>query len=256
MKSKLFTSLGLLCLGLGFSAVTAQTPADGQFVGVIQIHVKPSMTAQYEAARKDRIAEYAKHKVSYGHTESRGENLIYRRVVPLDNWADLDRRSAEFARIRPSLDPSIRRRLNEAIDHLSYWTFRTRPDLAYTPDNPRLSPEEVGFHHYVFLYLRRGTGSEFDETLKKLLDLRKKHLPGDAIVVAQAVSGSDVPMLLVRIAAKDVADYYAQNQRLQSAAGAEQQRLIEQLRQSYRKLETSNNTVLPELSYQPELPTN
>ncbi len=256
MKSKLLTCLGMLCLGLSFSAVTAQTPSDGQFVGVIQIHVKPGMTAQYEAARKDLIAEYAKHKFSYGLTESRGENLIYRRVVPLDNWADLDRRSAELARLRTSLDPSIRRRLGEAVDHLSYWTFRTRPDLAYTPDNQRLSPEEVGFHHYVFLYLRRGTGNEFDETLKKLLDLRKKHLPGDVFTVARAVSGSDVPMRLIRIAAKDAADYYAQNKRLRSAAGAEQQSLIEQLRQSYRKLETSNNTLVPGLSYQPELPTN
>ncbi len=256
MKSKLLTCLGMLCLGLSLSAVTAQTPSDGQFVRVHQIHVKPGMTAQYEAARKDLIAEFAKHKYSYGFTESRGENLVYRRVIQLDNWADLDRRSAEGARIRPSLDPSIRRRLDEAVDHLTYWTFRTRPDLAYTPDNPRLSPEEVGFHHYVFLYLRRGIGNEFDETLKKLLDLRKKHLPGDVITVAQAVTGSDVPMLLIRIPAKDAADYYAQTQRLQSAAGAEQQRLIEQLRRSYRKLEQSNNTVLPELSYQPELPTN
>ncbi len=214
------------------------------------------MTAQYEAARKDLIAEFAKHKYSYGFTESRGENLVYRRVIQLDNWADLDRRSAEGARIRPSLDPSIRRRLDEAVDHLAYWTFRTRPDLAYTPDNPRLSPKDVGFHHYVFLYLRRGTGEEAGAALKKFRALLQKVAPGTSLLVAQAVTGPDVPMLIVRFQARDAADYYTNIQRIQNAGGSEFQTILTELRRTYRRLEQSNNTVLPGLSYQPELPTN
>ncbi len=256
MKSKLITSLVVVCLSLGLSAIMAQTPSDGQFVRVLQVHVKPGMTAQYEAARKDIIAHLATHNFSYPFSVSRDENLVYRRITLLENWADLDKRSAELAKIRPSLDSSIVSRLNEAIDHISYWTFRTRPDLAYTPENPRLLPEDVGLYHYAFLYLRRGKRNEVEEAFTDLRELWKKHAPGDGLVVAQAVTGPDLPMLLVRIPAKDAADYYAQNERVQNAAGEEYQRLLAQLRRTYRRLEQSNNTVLPGLSFQPELPTN
>ncbi len=256
MKSKLLISLVVLCLGLGLSTVTAQTPSDGQFVRVLQVHVKPGMTAQYEAARKDLIAHLAANRFSYPFSVSRGEDLVYRSITPLESWADLDKRSAEQAKILSSLDSSIRSRLDETIDHLTHWTFRTRPDLAYTPENSRLSTEEVGLHHYAFLYLRRGTGNEVDEAFKNLRDLLKKHGPGDGLVVAQAVTGPDLPMLLVRISAKDAADYYAQSERTQNAAGEEFQRLLAQLRRTYRRLEQSNNTIVPGLSYQPELPTN
>ncbi|MCZ6879287.1 MAG: hypothetical protein O7G29_14235 [Acidobacteria bacterium] len=256
MKSKLLTILVVLCLGLSLSAVIAQTPADGQLVRVLQIHVKPGMAAQYEEARKDVIAHLASNRFSYPFSVSRDESLVYRNITQIDNGADLDKRSAEFARIMASLDSSISRRLDEAIDHLTHWTFRTRPDLAYAPENPRLSPEDVGLHHYAFLYLRPGTGTEAADALKNLRELWTKHAPGDALVVAQAVTGPDLPMLLVRIPAKDAADHYAQSDRIQNAAGEEYQRLLGQLRRTYRRLEQSNNTVVPGLSYQPELPTN
>jgi hypothetical protein len=119
-----------------------------------------------------------------------------------------------------------------------------------------LSPEDVGLHHYAFLFLRRGTGNEVAEALKNLRELWKSHGPGDDLVVAQAVTGPDLPMLLIRIPAKDAADYYTQNERIQNAAGEEFQKLLGQLRRTYRRLEQSNNTVVPGLSYQPELPTN
>jgi hypothetical protein len=256
MKSKLLIVLGVLCLGLSLSTVTAQTPSDGQLVRVLQIHVKPGMAAQYEAARKDVIAHLANHRFSYPFSVSRDESLVYRNITPIENGADLDKRSGEFARIMASLDSSIRRRLDEAIDHLTHWTFRTRPALGYAPENPRLLPEDVGHYHYAFLYLRRGTGTEAAEALKNLRELWTKHAPGDTLVVAQATTGPDLPMLLVRISAKDAADYYAQSKRVQSTAGEEYLRLLAQLRSTYRRLEQSNNTVLPELSYQPELPTN
>ena len=93
--------VAVLCLSLSLSAIMAETPSDGQFVRVLQVHVKPGMTAQYEAARRDIIAHLATHKFSYPFSVSRGENLVYRNITRLENWAGLDKRSAAAGEFEP-----------------------------------------------------------------------------------------------------------------------------------------------------------
>jgi hypothetical protein len=71
------------------------------------------------------------------------------------------------------------------------------------------------------------------------------------MVVGQVVSGPDMPMYLLRFSALDAGDYYQQQASQSPEMAADVQGAIADLRQLYRRFDISLNTVLPELSYQP-----
>ena len=63
--------------------------------------------------------------------------------------------------------------------------------------------------------------------------------------------GANLPRLLVRFPARSAADYYTRVGEIAETLGAPLQRLIAQIGGLARRIETSNNTARPDLSYQP-----
>ena len=111
---------------------------------------------------------------------------------------------------------------------------------------------EAGFIGYVFLYLKPGTGAEVAELLRQGNELRRRHNIRDAIIVTSSVVGYDAPMLLLRIHARDVNDYYTQTARNAEMMGEEFANIVRQVAGHTRYIETSNNVQRRDLSYQPE----
>ena len=69
--------------------------------------------------------------------------------------------------------------------------------------------------------------------------------------VAVATEGANLPKLLVRFPARNAADYYARTAEIAQTLGAPLRQLIGQVAALTRRIETSNNTVRPDLAYQP-----
>lgn len=248
MKTFFFGSVVVVSLFLAASSALAQAVLP-PLVYITEIHVKPGQTAAYEAARHDVIAHLRATRSSFGFTESRGEDQVYRRITPIDDYADLDGMFAE--RAENPLARGILARLDEAVDHNSSWVVRPRPDLGYTPGTPRLTEGEIGLFRYAFLYFRRDARAEFEPRLKALAAAFESHGSPNGLVVAQVVVGADTPMYLVRIAARDARDFYEQQASQSPEMAADVQGAIRNLRQLYRRMDTSLNTVVPELAYQP-----
>ena len=80
---------------------------------------------------------------------------------------------------------------------------------------------------------------------------RVRHGSPNGMVVGQVVAGSDFPVYLVRIPARDARDFYEQQASQSPEMAADLQRAIGNLRELYRRMHTSLNTVVPELAYQP-----
>ncbi len=71
------------------------------------------------------------------------------------------------------------------------------------------------------------------------------------IAVAQTTRGPEVPMLIVRFSAKDAADYFAQDPKRSSDFLEERGAIRREILSLCRKFEVSNNTRVPDISYQP-----
>ena len=178
-----------VCSLIAFAMVAAFAPAslaqapEGVMVSIVETHVKPGMALQFEAARKAVVANWTKDNFSYAVSESRGDGSIYRRTTVVESLTDLDRAVTENSGLGP-IDRSMQNRMNEAVDHISNTIVRTRPELFYTPENPRLSGDEVGLYHYVFLYPRSGTRRQMTQAITKYRDLWAKHNERDGFIVA------------------------------------------------------------------------
>ncbi len=225
---------------------TAQGAQESQLIRILELHVKPGMTAEFEAGRKRVVARWAETDVSFPAQMSVNEQGVYRQVSVVGGWEDFERRRQEFQAMSGN-NPVAQ----GVVDHIRQSILRTRPELGYAPDNPRVSFGEVGFIRYVFIYLRPGTGGEAAEILTKFSALNRRHNIRDNIIVTSSVVGYDAPMLLLRFHARDLDDYYRQNRENRRMLGDEGADLRRQMGALARRIETSNNVWRRDLSYQP-----
>ena len=224
----------------------AQGGQESQLIAITELHVKPGMNAEFEAGRKRVIARWEEHGRSFPAQMSVNEQGVYRQVSFRGGWEDFDR-SRQEVQAMPGNNPRAR----GVVDHIRQSILRTRPELSYAPDDPRVPGAEAGFIRYVFIYLRPGTGDEAAEILTKYSALNRRHNIRDNTIVTSSVVGYDAPMLLLRFHARDVEDYYAQSQENNRMLGDEGADLRRQMGALARRIETSNNVWRRDLSYQP-----
>lgn len=188
---------------------------------------------------------------SYPVNVSVGEDLVYRIVGLYADEAAVQARRQARRRVQPSEDESILARLNEAVVSRTVTSYRTVPDAGHAPDDPRVEGDDIGFIHYVHLYVQQGAMSQALDALRQIAALRAQHNISDSFQVAVATEGANLPKLLVRFPARNAADYYSRTAEIAETLGEPLQRLIAQVARVARRVEASNNTVRLDLSYQP-----
>ncbi len=239
------------CLAVVTIPAAAVGQPDGQIARINEVRVKPGMVAQFEQARQERNAHWASSRFAYPLVVSVGENLVYRIVGLYADEEALQARRQAVGRTRSSEDDSIRARLNEAVVSRTVSSYRTVPDAGHAPANPRVQGDDVGFIHYVFLYVQQGGTGQVLDVLRQIAAMRAEHDVSDSFQVAVATEGANLPKLLVRFPARNAADYYARTAEIAQTLGAPLRQLIGQVAALTRRIETSNNTVRPDLAYQP-----
>lgn len=243
-------------LGLWTSALVAQEGApQGQLFQVTQVKVKPSMVQQYEAGVKALFAEYAKQKMSFPIFCFVSEDFIYGFGTPAENFAALDRQEEETAKLSQELGEKLqqmRKRYQDASEYTNVWVVQQRPDLSYSPESPRLTPEEETFAHSAYYHVQRGAEAQAEAIAKEWAALFKKNDISDGFVVFQAVMGTELPLYIVGRPGKSAQDYYAQNEKIDALLGEEGAAMNAKTFAIVRSFETQNVTTRPDLSYIPE----
>lgn len=241
---------------LGAATAPAQEAETSQLLWIQEAQVQTSSTAEYETALTELRDVFKKYSLSVPIQIGVSEDLNYGMVVPLRNFAALDSVGQEVEAIAEKSGasgyPAIQRQLGEASTGNNVWLAQTRPDLSYTPENPRLNADEIAFNHYILLYVQSGSEAAVEETLKAFVTLWKKNKIADGFTVAAAVTGSDLPLIVVGVPAKSAADYYARNEEIAAKLGSELEALTIRISANLRRLEVLNITSRPDLSYTPE----
>ena len=161
--------------------------------------------------------------------------------------AALDTRQAQLDAMPPPANPGAARGI---IDHIESSIRRTRPDLNYAVDAPRVPVAEASFIREIDLYLRFGAAPEAEGLVEKLFGLYEEHDVRNPVFVTSSVTGSGPDLRFVSFGL-DAADFYAENQRVTALLGDDLQSVIMQLRSLTRRVEFVNRTIRRDLNYQP-----
>jgi len=246
--------LVILLAGLQAPAAVAQrSPSqDRQLLLVVQYVVQPSKTAEFEAVAKDAVEQLAKQKSSAGgFLCTRSDEVVYTYIVPVSRIADARTQIDALAAAGAALGSEWAERAKDAIEYVNAYLVVARPDLSYQPAKPRLTTDETRSMHFDFHYLNFGTRSTAEETAKEYADLHKKANCDTGFTVYEVIGGAELPIMIVATSAKNVADHYAQAEKVLSQLGAEVAPIAKKRDSVVRRIKQIDATILPKLSYQP-----
>jgi hypothetical protein len=248
----------MLALAASPLAKGEEAPPEPRLWAVYTEYVKPSMVAEYEAVCREMIAAMKAAKVESRltyFTVLQGESFSYVAVTPMESFADMDRIRREWMQMGEKVGKAawaeLIRRGSETVDHSSMQVFVERPEISYLPDTPRLEPEEAAFAEYGFHYLVPGMEQEAATIAGEYADLYRKNGLAESFTVLQAVTGEDLPLLVVTTYGKDEADWIAAGTKVNEALGEEGLMLQQRAMRVIRTYESKKRRLREELSYRP-----
>jgi hypothetical protein len=235
------------------TAIAQDTPLS-QILWVENSKVIPAKAQEYEAALKDWWGLFKKHKFSAPISVSMGADATYNLLIPMPNYATLDKLFAEYQGMlqkESTKAQNVLKRLGDAGNGADYWIAVSRPDLSYIPENPRLKPEEALFVRVNFFYIEPGTEAKMDAVIKKFVSSFKKHKISSGFNYAVAVTGTDLPFYVINSSGKSAADLWTESDKNINALGDEWVTLLGEFNSLLRSSEIYEYTLRPDLAYTP-----
>jgi len=255
MRSKIvFTVVLLMGLGFVFAAAQAEKKEPALLLIEEQI-VKPAKLAQLDASLKEMVAYCVEHDFPYGWTTYTDDNYRYYYVVPIQDLADIGNMMKASAELGKKAGDSWQGLMNEyqkTFEYTKTGIIRTRPDLSYVPENPRLKPGEGGYIRWGMCYVKADKVSEFEEIMKKWVALCKEKNIGDGFNTFMGEMGTDNPFYFWAESGKSPADFFIQSEKAMEIFGEEAMPLWTKTMEVLRSYENKGGLVRPELSYTPK----
>ena len=258
MRGKVLISL-MVGLVVTLWAVTTLPQAEeqkAQLFLIEQVVVKPSKVAEYEAHVKEALDLCYKYKFPYPFHSASTDDFIYYFLFPVENFADIDNLYKAFGELEKKigaeqLQAMIKRTIG-TFEYGQYSVFSYLPELSYTPEKPRLKPEEVIFRLWEFAYIKLGKEKELEGNIKDWVELYKSENMPDGWWTYVGVIGTEMPLYVFVMGAKSAADYYSQGEKTQELLGEEYKALSDKFLTTIRKLELKTGRFRPDLSYTPK----
>ena len=254
--------IGVCCATLALAtlplAAGEEAPPKPRLWAVYTEFVKPTMVAEYEAVGREMVAAMKAAKVESRYTYFtvlQGESFSYIAVTPMESFGDMDLIHQEWTQMGEKIGKAVWaeliRRGSEAVVHSSMQVFLERPEISYWPDAPRLDPEEAAFAEYGFHYLLPGMEEEAATIAGEYADLYRKKNLSESFRVFQALTGENLPLLVVATYGEDEADWTAAGAKVNEALGEEGLVLQQRAMQVIRNYESKQRRLREDLSYLP-----
>lgn len=228
-----------------------------QLILVEEVAVKPSKVAEYEAHVKEVLELSAKYEFPYQFYAFSYDDFHYRFGFPIENFSDIDNFYEVGEELSKKMGPeqyeSLAKSAIGTYDYLHLFLIHYRPDLSYIPEELEFKLWEE--EHFIFsesCYLEYGKEKEYDETIKKWVELYKsKNIPVGWWTYVGHI-GTKMPFYMFVIRAKSAVDYYSQSAKIQEQMGEEIKKLMGKTWSPVRKFEVNTGRFRPDLSYLPK----
>jgi hypothetical protein len=227
-----------------------------QLFNVDDYVVNPSMVDEFEAGLKEWVAICAKHKFPYFWNAYSTADFHFYFVWPVENYADIDNMYKAFDELEKKVGEeqmqTLLKRFEGTYEYFNSSMYYLIPERSYTPESPRLKPEEINYLRWGFYYLKPGKGGAFAENDKEWIALHKQKNIPDGYNIYVGDIGTDVPVVVLVTWGKNAADYFTQGAKNEKTLGEEAQALYKKEQALLRKYESKTGRPRPELSYIPE----
>ena len=257
MKGKISIIL-MAGLVISFCSLTTLAKAEeqkAQLYMVWDIVANPSTAGEYEAACQEEVALYAKYKFPYSWHASSTNDFHYYFLMAVENYAAIDNIYKAFDEIEKKMGAkykALMKRFAGTYEYVTPGMYYLTPELSYTPENPRLKPDEINFLRWNFFYIRAGMNKEAEEIAKKWVALYKsKNIP-DGYNLFVGDIGTDMPIFVVVSFGENASDYFSQLEKNNALLGEEGMALWKKTFAATRKFETKTGMSRPDLSYIPK----
>jgi hypothetical protein len=257
MKGKFLVVL----FGLLFCLCVLSTLAKGeeqkpQLILMDEFVVKPSRIAEFEAASRETLAEWSKHKYPYSFKGYFTEDMRFIFITPLKNFADIDNYYTVFEELEKKMGTKKKKALwkreSAALNYIKSRIFYYLPELSYSPENPRLKPEEESFAVWSFYYIIPGMEDEFEAVSKEWVNLHREKNWGNGYKCYSGDFGTEIPVYLVIWKTKSEADALINLEKSIDVFGEEGKRLEEKGATLLRGFTMKRGWFRPDLSYIPK----
>lgn len=255
MKSKIiFTVVLLMGLGFVFTAAQAEEQKSALLLVEEQI-VKPAKIAELEDSLKEMVAFCVEHNYPYGWETISDDNYRYYYVMPIKGLADIDiqmKAGAELGKKVGEPWQALMKKYLGTYEYARLNVIRTRPDLSYVPENPRLQPDEGVYIRWGMCYVKADMTKEFEEIMKKWVVLFKEKNIGDGFNTFIGEMGTDNPFYFWIEKGKSPVDFFAHSEKAMETLGDEAMPLWMKTLSVLRNFESKGGMMRPELSYFPK----
>lgn len=257
MKRK-WVIVAAVVLTLCVDGVRAQDEeSKGQLFVIGEDVVKPSMVDQYEAAVKELMAAMKTHELAVPYMQaSMREDFHYYYLIPIESLGDIEKIDNAFGEVVQKIGQEKWKVLfapfGEMLEYEKHVIAERADYLSYTPETPRIKPEERNFLHWTFYYIQYGKAEEATQIAKDYLKLFKSKNVPNGYHVYWGRTGIEMPALAVVQWAKDATDFYEQAKRSNELLGEEGKKLSKRAMAITRRIEHVSGWPRPDLSYMPE----
>jgi len=255
-KVSVILMVGFVVILCALTTLAQTEEQKDQLLFVNEFTVKPSMVKKFEACLKEFVALGTQHKHPYSHMAYSINDFHYILVFPLENYADItswDKATDELGeKAGKEQWQALGKRMENSYEYYHSSMVYLIPELSYTPENPRLKPEEGNFIFWDIYYLYPGKEKEFKEIIKKWISLCKSKNITERFNILQGDIGTDNPVYAFSGRAKDAADFYTHNNKMWEMVGKEGEMLYEKMLPLIRKNEVKQGWLRPDLSYIPK----
>jgi len=258
MRSKIsiFLMAGLVVSLCALTALAQAEEQKAQAYYVLEVVIKPSMVAEYEAAVKELVSLNSQYKATYPWSGFSADDFHYYFSIPVENLADIDKMFKEDSELEKKMGEEksreIGKRFAGTYEYVRPFMLYHNPDLSYTPESPRLQSEEANYRLWVWYYIQPAKEKEFQEVLKKFVALAKSKNVADGYNIYAGGIGMDIPAYLVGFSAKSAGDFWPHYEKTWELLGEEGKVLLQKLFALTREREIKTGWYRPGLSYIPK----
>jgi hypothetical protein len=220
---------------------------------MLEIHtLKPGQDTEYENSVKELLGGLRAADVRFPNWHfavMRASPTLYMTIDPMANWAMLDAFDSETEEVVKRLGATMRdfmKRSHATNARESEFFIQSAPDNVAGP----LGENGLNFTRFDFYY-----ASSMGSVIGALSSVKKLYVSSHARIgcgLYRAVTGDDLPLVIVAVSATDQAAFDSEQGRVDAASGPELKRLLALARGASRRVETFNFVARPDLSYRVE----
>jgi len=247
--------LPLAVLMLMPASLAAQEDAAPTWWAVFTEQVAPANVAAFEensAAMHELIVANAPAEMVYYTLASPETGYSY--AIPMASMADFMTLNEQWMGMVNAIgwDKWEAMQASDLVEHSSMNFYVEIPAGSYHPEGYEDSMADKPVRHYDWLFPKPGMESEVTEVLKEWVALYEEHGIESGWSAYQAVSGDDLPLVVLITPATSAGAYYMMSDEVDGILGEAGQALMMKSMGMLRKFEHNEAMFRPDLSLVPD----